>query len=84
MCDAHLVVWTCIVYALVTGFVLSYAGGYRNMYLCSVLYLALIIIMCLHLSSQCSMAYLKVGAALCGFMLFTCCGGAIDCLKLTI
>ena len=78
MCDAHLVVWTCIVYALASAYVLAFAGGYSNMCLCCVLYVSLGVALGFQVASSCELAYVKVGAALFGLMMFTWCGGLTE------
>ena len=82
MCDAHLVVWTCLVYALACGYVLAFAGGYSNMCVCCVLYVGLGVALGFQIASACNMTYVKVGAALFGLMLFTWCGGITErCIR---
>ena len=78
MCDAHLVVWTCIVYALASAYVLAFAGGYSNMCLCCVLYVSLGVALGFQVASSCELTYVKVGAALFGLMMFTWCGGLTE------
>ena len=78
MCNAHLGVWTCIVYALTSGYVLAFAAGYRNMCLCCMLYVGVAVALGFQISSSCDLGYVMVGAALFGLMQFTWCGGVFD------
>ena len=78
MCDPQLVVWTSLIYVLSLVYVVAYAGGYSNVPLCCVLYILLGVVLGLQVVSSCDMAFMKVGAALFGLMLFTWCGGITE------
>ena len=73
MCDAELIVWTCVIYVLVFAYIFAFAGGYTNMYMCCVLYVGLGMCLGFQVASSCDMAYVKIGAALFGLMLFVWC-----------
>ena len=81
MCDAHLIVWTCVAYALAAGYVFAFAAGYRNLCLCCVLYVSVAVALGFQIASSCALAYVNVGAALFALMQFTWCAGVLNYLR---
>ena len=81
MCDAYLIVWTCVVYALASVYVFAFAAGYHNAWVCCILYVSVAVALGFQIASSCALAYVNVGAALFALMQFTWCAGVLNYLR---
>lgn len=81
MCNPHLVVWTCITYALSIGYTCSCAAGYHNLCACGVLCAGLVASLVFQSMTDCDPTYLKIGAGIAASMMFAACATVTHACK---